>query len=835
MVKVTIQIYRYFRNHKSVFYTIMLSTLVLFACLSARIEFEEDISGLLPSIRENRVEKLAFSELKVKDKIHLQFTAARGSVTSPERLSAACDEFVSLLLEKDSTRILIENIFFRIDRPVLQDAISYLYENVPIFLTEDQYTLLDSLMQPEILDRQMGENYALLTSPAGRAYREMIFRDPAGMRNIFMPGSSGKEFGGKFAMCDNHIFSSDTTVVLAFLAPKFRSLDSKSASKLINMLDKEIAAYTELHPEMDIFFHGAPVQSVSNSRRIKQDIFFTVSISLVIIFVFLLICFRDKRTLFYLTAPVIYGVLFSLSVIYLIKGSMSLLVLGIGAIVMGVAFSYCLHMICHYKYLTDPEKIIEDQTIPLFIALLTTLGAFGGLLLTESEILHDFGLFASLGLLGTFVFALLFLPQMFNVRDNKRSEKAFRILEKANSYPLYKQKWLIGLILGISIVCIIVSGKVEFDSNLRNLAYDNQQVTRSKQLAASKRIQNADARYFATIAGDLDSTILLTQGLITGLDTLQRAGIINGYTSSLMLFIPEAEQRERIARWNSYWSEEKKDIVRQRIAESGKRYHFSENTFTPFSRILDREYRPNSLYEAKVLPGEIMSNLIEYTDGHYVMFTPVQMDKNNIWAVADRLRGAGISFIVLDPMYYANDMVKMIHNDFNTLLMISSLFILIVLLISYRSVILTVLVFLPMGLSWYIVLGLMAFFGLEFNLLNIIISTFIFGIGVDYSIYMMDGLLEGTRGIKRDLLVYHKTAIFFSAIILITVIMSLFFAVHPAIRSIGIVTFIGMSATILITYVVQPFFYHVLITNRIAKGKRPILEKWVRHRYIVNG
>ena len=40
-----------------------------------------------------------------------------------------------------------------------------------------------------------------------------------------------------------------------------------------------------------------------------------------------------------------------------------------------------------------------------------------------------------------------------------------------------------------------------------------------------------------------------------------------------------------------------------------------------------------------------------------------------------------------------------------------------------------------MFLSWYVLQGLMALLGLEFNLINIVISTFIFGIGVDYSIF----------------------------------------------------------------------------------------------------
>jgi hypothetical protein len=58
----------------------------------------------------------------------------------------------------------------------------------------------------------------------------------------------------------------------------------------------------------------------------------------------------------------------------------------------------------------------------------------------------------------------------------------------------------------------------------------------------------------------------------------------------------------------------------------------------------------------------------------------------------------------------------------------------------------------------------------------------------------------------------------------------LFFAVHPAIYSIGIATLIGMVSTILIAYSLQPFLFWLLITRRVEQGKTPVLEKWIRNK-----
>ena len=84
-----------------------------------------------------------------------------------------------------------------------------------------------------------------------------------------------------------------------------------------------------------------------------------------------------------------------------------------------------------------------------------------------------------------------------------------------------------------------------------------------------------------------------------------------------------------------------------------------------------------------------------------------------------------------------------------------------------------------MLVSWIIIVGLMGILGIDFNIINIILSTFIFGIGDDFSIFIMDGLQNKYRT-GRQLLNSHKTAIFFSAFTTVLGMGTLVFARHPA-------------------------------------------------------
>lgn len=809
MEKVTLAIYRFFKGHKAVFYGVLLLTTAFFTWFSLKIDFEEDISKLLPSAEEGGAEELVFSNLKVKDKIFILFNPLSDEV-GPDELTETCDAFVQALFDKDTTYNAIHNVLYQVDEDLMQNGIAFLYENVPAYLEETDYARLDSIMEKTQVERQMEENYSLLRSSAGMIYKDLITQDPIALRNLFLSKAKGMTsgLGGSYALYNNHIFTADTTVAIAFLSPNFKAFDSKQGIRLSDMIEEEIQHFQQENPSVEILYHGAPVQSVYNSRQIKKDLLVTISISLILVAVILLICFRNKSTILYLVLPVAYGVIFALSIMYLIKGTMSLMALGIGAIIMGVAFSYCLHVITHYKYLTDPEKVLKEQTRPVILGSLTTIGAFMGLLLTKSELLQDFGLFASLGLVGTTIFSLLFLPQFFRADNNRRSDKAFAILEKINTYPYEKQKWMLALIVVASLVCFFVSDKVQFDSDLRNIGYNDPRVMRSKDLLAEKTTGNHSTIYFASVSQNLDLALIHNACLCDKLDQLKNDGLIQGYSAPASLFIPTNEQQRRIDSWNDYWTADKKEEIRKKVTDAGAGYKFTPATFTSFFDMLDTEYEPVSLFDAGVIPDEILENIIEFTDDRYLVFIPVQMDREQLMAVGNDIVDGNPQFVVIDPMYYTNAMVKTMHEDFNTTLAVSSIFVLVVLLLSYRNIPLALIAFLPMGLSWYIVLGSMVFLGLEFNLINIVISTFIFGVGVDYSIFIMDGLLIKRRTGEATLM-YHKTAIFLSAVILIIVTSSLLFAVHPAISSIGVATLIGMAATLLISYSLMPFVFNL--------------------------
>lgn len=832
MHRVFLPIYRFFSSHKVMMYAVMTASFIIFLFFGLRIKYEEDISSLLPtSSVENQ---LAFSSIELKDKVYLQVTSTDEPL-EPEVLAERMDAFTDLLLANDSTNGYISNILVRMEPETAINALDFVLDHIPSFVDTSAYYEFEQALEPLTAQAQMDINYDLLMSDETGDLTQMIAYDPLNLKEAVIGDMLDGVTSG-YNIIEGHFFCPDSTVAIAYLAPAFRSLDSRAARAFAKMLSKTQKEFELLHPDVKVHAHGDPIGSVANAGRIRSDLMLTVGVSLVLILILLGFFFRSPGFIARLLLPIVYGAAFSLACIYWIKGGMSLMALGLGAIVLGVAISYCLHLMVHHFFVGDPERLLADEATPVFLGCLTTVGAFSSLLFTESELLHDFGLFASLALLGSTFFGLVFLPHFLPKIQADSNSITFRRISRLNNLPFDKKKWFISLIAVILAIGIVFSPKVKFDSDLRNLDYNSPEEVEAEHLFNAKNNDGFMHLYFATVSTDLDEALEANQKLMPILDSLSQAGLVHGYSDMISkLFIPMKEQVLRINAWNTFWSDDRKAEALMLVHDNSIRLGLDPYLFLDFEGLLEAEYEPASLVESGVVPDNLLCNFIEVpstdtalrekrdyspddANRNYLVFTDVPMDPDQKDVVTAALISNPKTF-VLEPFYYCKSMVELINEDFNIAVWISALFVLIILLISFRNLITALLSFLPMALSWFMVQGYMALFGLEFNLINIIISTFIFGVGVDYSIFITEGLLAQARTGSSDILTWHKVAIFFSAAILVIVVASLLFALHPAIRSIGLITLIGMASTIMISYSLQPFVFWQLMKIRFYHKK----------------
>ncbi len=820
MTQFFIGLYDYFERHKILFYLSLISCVLLMGFFALQVRFEENITQFFPDTKDSQNTIKVFDNLKIKDKIIIMLSSADTChQVEPDSLIEAAGQLQQTLTEK-AGGTLIKGIFAQVDQSLIGGATDFVYEHLPLFLTDTDYQRFDSLLTEKGIQATMQKNYTNLLSPAGIALRSYILRDPLGLGSEALKHLQDFQLEANYEIYDEHIFSKDGSTLLMFITPVFSTGSTGKNDELIKILEEELQHVQGESPTIRAEYFGGPSVGVYNARQIKKDTILTSSLALLIIIVFISLVFKRKRSIPLIITPVLFGGLFALFLIFFIKGSISAIAVGAGSAVMGIALSYSIHMLAHQNHVSTVQQLIKEIAYPLTVGSFTTIGAFMGLIFTSSDLLRDFGLFASLALVGTTLFCLIYLPHFLKGQADVKQGRVLRIIKKINAYSYEKNKWLVGGILLITIICLFTSQKVGFNNDMMSLNYEPQHLKQSEEKLMQLFDSDEKTVLFVSVGKDMNQATETYAITNQKLSTLKDQGLIKDYASASQFLISPQEQQLRLKRWKDYWTDEKQQQIRKQLETAATEYRFRPGSFDPFYQWLNQPFGEYH-YTAQEddLSGKLLNEWQTSADSITMLISQIRISDQNKETVYQNFSKTQ-DVVIFDRSYFANKWVSAINDDFYLILYISSFLIFFALWFSYGRIELTLMSFLPMLVSWVIILGLMGILGIEFNIINIILSTFIFGIGDDFSIFIMDGLQNKYRT-GQKVLNSHKTAIFFSAFTTVVGMGALVFAKHPALQSISLISILGMIAVVLVAYTIQPLIFRFFIAGPASKGLPP--------------
>ena len=820
MTQFFIGLYDYFERHKILFYLSLISCVLLMGFFALQVRFEENITQFFPDTKDSQNTIKVFDNLKIKDKIIIMLSSADTChQVEPDSLIEAAGQLQQTLTEKAGGK-LIKGIFAQVDQSLIGGATDFVYEHLPLFLTDTDYQRFDSLLTEKGIQAIMQKNYTNLLSPAGIALRSYILRDPLGLGSEALKHLQDFQLEANYEIYDEHIFSKDGSTLLMFITPVFSTGSTGKNDELIKILEEELQHVQGESPTIRAEYFGGPSVGVYNARQIKKDTILTSSLALLIIIVFISLVFKRKRSIPLIITPVLFGGLFALFLIFFIKGSISAIAVGAGSAVMGIALSYSIHMLAHQNHVSTVQQLIKEIAYPLTVGSFTTIGAFMGLIFTSSDLLRDFGLFASLALVGTTLFCLIYLPHFLKGQADVKQGCILRIIEKINAYSYEKNKWLVGGILLITVICLFTSQKVGFNNDMMSLNYEPQHLKQSEEKLMQLFDNGEKTVLFVSVGKDMNQATETYAMTNQKLSALKDQGLIKDYASASQFLISPQEQQLRLKKWKDYWTDEKQQQIREQLETAAAEYRFRPGSFDPFYQWLNQPFGEYH-YTAQEddLSGKLLNEWQTSADSITMLISQIRISDQNKETVYQNFSKTQ-DVVIFDRSYFANKWVSAINDDFYLILYISSFLIFFALWFSYGRIELTLMSFLPMLVSWVIILGLMGILGIEFNIINIILSTFIFGIGDDFSIFIMDGLQNKYRT-GQKVLNSHKTAIFFSAFTTVVGMGALVFAKHPALQSISLISILGMIAVVLVAYTIQPLIFRFFIAGPASKGLPP--------------
>ncbi|MCQ2147569.1 MAG: 1-acyl-sn-glycerol-3-phosphate acyltransferase, partial [Bacteroidales bacterium] len=779
--------------------TAALLVVLLCICggLVLRMHYEEDITAFLPTDQKSQKYSSVYNSLGGEDKIAVFFHME--SDPDPDLISEAMDRFGEILSESDSTG-LVGSAQITVDEASVYDVFDFIGENYPLFLQDEDFARMDSLLSvPGYIEEQMASNRRTLLLPSAGMMGTNIQYDPLGLFTPVLLRLQGLDPTGGSTIIDEHLFTADMTRGFAFVNSPFGTAESGMNSLLVELLDKTADKTILEYPDVRISSIGGPVIAVANSSQIKKDSILSVVIAMALILLVLYLSFKRFKDIFWIAFSIFCGAALAMGMIALFKDSISIIVLGIGSIIIGIAVNYPLHYIDHLKHQPDPREALKEMVSPLVVGNVTTVSAFAALFLLKAKALHDFGLVGALVLVGTIIFSMVFLPVFVRKREPARNTVR---LDFDRHVTLTRGQRRLMLVLFVLLTSVLgyYGSRTSFDSDMHHINYMTADQARDLDLLSS--LQGEDPSkvtvYGVGVSSDMESLLQNSESMLASVRGSQGVESV----SSIGDFIPSLRrQNETIEKWNSFWENHPDVISRMNAAASEN--GFRQNAFALFTESARQglepleyeEFEPivDALGQTFILDGENgQKKIVNYIN----VKTDCAESLKAAWNASSPDEDTSFFF---DSSDVGNQLVSLLSDDFNNVGFLCGFIVFFFLWVSFGSLELSLLSFLPLAVSWLWILGIMNLTGIQFNIVNIILATFIFGQGDDYTIFITEGLMY-EYAYHKKILSSYKNSVAMSAIIMFIGIGALIISRHPAMKSLGQVTIIGMFTVVLMAY-----------------------------------
>ncbi len=805
------------KNRRGLFFAILLVLCGAIAFFISKLQFEEDINALIPMDEHIAEMSQTFTNSKFADQLVFTISAKDTTVIDQDKLIAVADS-LGAHFKADTTHV--GEVRTTVDESAIAKVYQFFYNHIPLYMSDADYAYLDTMVNQQPLERLMEKNYKSMISPTGIGTARYILKDPLSIVPRFLKKLESFQLDDNFVLYRSHIFTKDKKHVLMFLDPAFSAKNTKENKLLIAKIDK--AVETLVPNDVHVEYYGGTAVAVANAKRVQSDIYITISIAVILLLLLFVFVFKNIKVLAFLFIPVVLGVGVALMILSWVYPAISVIALGVGAILMGISVDFSLHYFSHVRCGHSAKEILQHISEPVLMSSLTTASAFMCLNVVNSSALNQLGMFAGISVVVVSLLVLILLPLLFTKQVNvKTQDKNNTLVDKVAAINFHEKRWWILVTVVLSVFFVFTSKNLRFDADIANLNYLPDHLAKAEKNLKSISSQAASAVYVVVSDTTLNSALLKLEQNASILESLNDSGIVKSLSTVCPILLSNEKQQAKIDRWNQFWESKGKEEFITTIGEAGAKNHIKAKAFSQFYASLQKEYQVMNADDYADLQQMFLKNLVDVKENKVSLVSICKVPQENKKEFFKGVENHK-ELVVLDKQFFTNKFFELLRDDFTKLINYSMIVVFLIILIFWGRFELAAITFIPIVLSWYWTIGLMGLFDVHFNIFNIIICTFIFGLGIDYAIFITQGLINNYKYGGQSIIPY-KVSILLSVTTTLIGVGVLIFAQHPALKSIAVVTILGILSVIIITFTVVPFLFQLLVANKGVRRITPIV------------
>ena len=771
---------------------------LLFFWETTHLKIETDIVKSMP--HDDPVldsARRVISHLPIQDRLFLDIEQKSGD---PAGLARAA----LLVEEKLQASGLFTKVGMSLDAHIFPELVKHVTDSLPVLFNQnDLEQKIRPLIDPEKIREAMEQNRQSLIELGGVGRSELMVRDPLnfsgvilGQMSALLPANEARFYQGRiFSACGRH------TLVIAHIAGS--ATDTKHAfriSQLVEQCRQELENRKDLQGTYLLTPVGAYRAALDNEAIAKRDV--RLAIILTVLGIALLLIVAFPRPLIGLLAllPSSVGAIASLFVCSFVFESMSMLAVGFGGAIMAftVDLGITYLMFLDQPYATSGKKVATEVRAAEMTAALTTAGAFLLLLISDFEILAQIGVFASLGITFALLFVQIVFPRIFLSLPPAR-RPANRLLQAAVNSAAAPARWKTIAAVVFALVMLIFTKPV-FDIDLQTMNSVSPETITAEQKIQKVWGDISGRCYILLNAQDVGQLQSKNAQLMKLLSAEAERGSLEKVFLPTVLFPDQESARANHQAWYNFWNGGRVRELGRNLRTVAIQYGFTGDAFDPFIKSLGAGYAgappiPEKYYE--------MLGITETPEG-LTQLSLIPVGKNyRPGDLFERLAPTGLVDI-FDADLFNQRLGEFLKTIFFKIAVIVSIGLVLVIFIFFMDWRLSLAVLAPVAFALVSTLGTLKIIGHPLDIPGIMLWVVILGMGIDYSVYYACTYQRHPEE-KGPAMQTVVPAMFLSAATTFIGFGVLALARHPLLKSIGLVSLLGIGYSLAGAYLILPY------------------------------
>jgi len=715
---------------------------------------------------------------------------------------------------------LIKSVRYGIDEKELESAARFAMAHLPVLVPGARAAdLAARLEQPGIRASLERLRERLSTPGLGVSVKRIAAADPLGLAELAGQGL-GPTLAGIRLDPESGLFLSEDgrrlLMVIEAARPPTEIAFSRRLLAAVEEAETKLRASGGEAAAMKFDHAGGHLFALEDERRIRRDATATTLFSLVAIAAIYLFVIRRPVLWLAILVPLSMTTVWTLGLAAIYPGRLNMITVAFAAILLGIGDDAMIHMYLREreeraKGVPAPESAVAAMRatgMAVTVATLTSAAAFLSLSFVRFRGLAELGVIGAMGMLTLLAGVLVFFPAALALlarkEEDPRGTASLRLplhaFMAAQRFTLPRRRPILAGVGLATAVMIAAASGIEVSADLRSIRGEDPAAEALARVLAPYGSGAAAETMVVMHDGDREGSAVQREEALASSEALAHfcgeaaaSGLISGCEREELLPPSEALQRERFERLGPLpWNEAAVALEREALNLGMEPGYFSE-----FIRDLSRYGRFD---EVRIAPGPDTS-LSQGAPRTRVVFADPGDAREIAAAIRARFRGRPIR--IASVALVSEDLGGILQRDYRRAALLVLGAIALLSLAAFRRAKLFLATMAPVLLGGIWLLGTARLAGIELNLMSLMGIPIVFGLGVDYGVYVVDrwasegGRLEAAMaGVGPALLVTGLTTLAGFAALLTAQLAGL--------RSLGFVVVVGTGFTLAAALFVLP-------------------------------